>query len=71
MTGVSANNEPAACIEPPGTLRIAALIVMAVCLAAMVASYVSGTYASLPQGAVVFMILWLLLGVVALALCPA
>lgn len=68
MTGFSVENEPAASIEPPRTLRFAALLVMAACLAAMVVSYVSGAYASLPQGAVAFMFVWLILGIVAFGL---
>ena len=70
MTGVSVENQPTASIEQPRTLRFAALLVMAACLAAMVASYASGAYASLPQGAVAFMVLWLLLGIVAFGLLP-
>ena len=70
MMGFSVENEPTASIEQPRTLRFAALFVMAACLAAMVVSYVSGAYASLPQGAVAFMVLWLLLGIIAFGLLP-
>lgn len=70
MTGFSDTNEPAASNEPPAKLRIAALVVMAACLVAMAVSYFGGTYASLPQGAILFMVLWLLLGVAALVLLP-
>ena len=70
MTGFSVENEPTASIEQPRTLRFAALFVMAVCLAAMVASYVSSAYASLPQGAVACMVVWLFLGIIAFGLLP-
>jgi len=70
MTGFSVENEPATAIEPPWKLRVAALFVMAACLVAMAVSYVVGAYANLPQAAVAFMIIWLLLGIVALGLLP-
>ncbi len=70
MKGVSDTNEPVASNELPAKLRIAALVVMAACLVAMAVSYFGGTYASLPQGAILFMVLWLLLGVAALVLLP-
>lgn len=70
MTGFPVENEPTASVEQPKKLRFAALFVMAACLAAMVASYFSGAYASLPQGAVAFMFVWLLLGIAALAILP-
>ena len=68
MTDFSVENEPATVIEPPWKLRVAALFVMTACLVAMAVSYVIGAYANLPQAAVAFMILWLLLGIVALGL---
>ena len=70
MKGFLVENELTAYIEHPRKLKFAALAIMVAVLLAMVASYVSGAYASLPQSAVAFMFIWLVLAIVALAVLP-
>lgn len=70
MKGFSVENELTAYIEHPRKLHFTALAIMVATLLAMVASYVSGAYASLPPVAVAFMVLWLVLAILALAVLP-
>ena len=70
MKGFSVENELTAYIEHPRILRFAALFVMVVSLLAMAVSYFSGAYTNLSQVAIAFMFIWLILGIIALAILP-
>lgn len=70
MKGFSVANELTAQIDHPRTLRFVALSIMVASLLAMAMSYSSGAYASLPQVAVAFMLIWLVLAITAFAILP-
>lgn len=70
MKGFSVENELTAYIEHPRKLHFAALAIMVAILLAMGVSYFSGAYTGISQIAIAFMVIWLVLGIVALAILP-